>query len=97
MLKEKIQRYLENQTAFIDLTRLSEVFTANDLAEHFNVKRNTISNYLNQLNEEGVLVKINSRPAYYFHKAAFEYQFFALRKMYYATIKEILAEQPIFA
>lgn len=97
MLKEEIQHYLENQTAFIDLNQLNEVFTAKYLAEYFNVKRNTASHYLNQLNEEGLLVKINSRPVYYFHKSAFEQQFFPLRKNYYASTKEIIAEQPIFA
>jgi sigma-54 dependent transcriptional regulator of gfr operon len=97
MLKKEIQHYLENQTAFIDLTQLSEVFTAQYLAEHFKVKRNTVSHYLNQLNEEGILVKINSRPVYYFHKSAFEQQFFSLRKKYYTSPKEIIAEQPIFA
>ncbi|MBF8808450.1 MAG: sigma 54-interacting transcriptional regulator [Enterococcus lacertideformus] len=97
MLKEEIQHYLENQTAFIDLTQLSEVFTATSLAKYFKVKRNTVSHYLNQLNEEGILVKINSRPVYYFHKIAFEHQFFSLTKIYYSSTKEIIDEQPIFA
>lgn len=33
MLKEEIQDYLENQTAFIDLAQLSDVFTAKYLAK----------------------------------------------------------------
>lgn len=97
MLKEEIQDYLENQTAFIDLAQLSDVFTAKSLAAYFKVKRNTVSHYLNQLNEAGILVKINSRPVYYFHKMAFEQQFFALSKTYYASTEEIRAEQPIFS
>lgn len=97
MLKEEIQDYLENQTAFIDLAQLSDVFTAKYLAAYFKVKRNTVSHYLNQLNEAGILVKINSRPVYYFHKMAFEQQFFALSKTYYASTEEIRAEQPIFS
>ncbi|MFS0955899.1 Fis family transcriptional regulator, partial [Enterococcus durans] len=65
MLKKEILTYLENQTAFIDIDQISDVFTAKKLAEYFNVKRNTISHYLNQLNEEELLVKVNSRPVYY--------------------------------
>ena len=74
--KKEILTYLENQTAFIDIDQISDVFTAKKLAEYFNVKRNTINHYLNQLNEEALLVKVNSRPVYYFHKSAFEHQFF---------------------
>ena len=95
-MKEELVTYLENQTAFIDLHHLSEVFTAQKLAEIFEVKRNTISHYLNQLNEAGILVKINSRPVYYFHKEAFEKEFFFLRDNFYQSSEEILKEQPLF-
>lgn len=95
-MKEELVTYLENQTAFIDLHHLSEVFTAQKLAEIFAVKRNTISHYLNQLNEAGILVKINSRPVYYFHKEAFEKEFFLLRNNFYQSSEEILKEQPLF-
>lgn len=95
-MKEELVTYLENQTAFIDLHHLSEVFTAQKLAEFFAVKRNTISHYLNQLNEAGILVKINSRPVYYFHKEAFEKEFFLLRNNFYQSSEEILKEQPLF-
>ena len=44
-MKEELVTYLENQTAFIDLHHLSEVFTAQKLAEIFEVKRNTTVSY----------------------------------------------------
>ncbi|MGM0158069.1 sigma-54 dependent transcriptional regulator, gfr operon transcriptional activator [Enterococcus sp. AZ191] len=97
MLKKEILIYLENQTAFIDIDQISDVFTAKKLAEYFNVKRNTISHYLNQLNEEELLVKVNSRPVYYFHKSAFEHQFFPLSKTFYSSTNKIKEEKPIFA
>ena len=75
LLKKEILCYLENQTAFFDLEHMNEVFTAQRLADHFGVKRNTVSHYLNQLNDEQLLVKINSRPVIYFDKEAFEKQF----------------------
>ncbi len=97
LLKNEILCYLENQTAFFDLNHMNEVFTAQRLAEHFGVKRNTVSHYLNQLNEEKLLVKINSRPVVYFHKEAFEKQFFQLRTNFYFSINELKEEQPFFA
>jgi sigma-54 dependent transcriptional regulator of gfr operon len=95
-LKEELLNYLKNQTAFLDLNELSDLFTASKLAEIFKVKRNTVSQYLNQLTENGELVKINSRPVYYFHKGAFEKQFFALSTNYYESVQAILSEQPMF-
>lgn len=95
-MKKKLINYLENQTAFLDIDTLNEVFTAQKLAEVFDAKRNTISHYLNQLNDEGLLVKINSRPVYYFHKIAFEHQFFALEKKSYQSVEEIKKERPLF-
>lgn len=76
VVKEELINYLNNQTDFIDLTNISELFTAKKLAEIFKVKRNTVSHYLNQLTNEGKLVKINSRPVYYFHKGAFERHYY---------------------
>ena len=56
-MKEELLNYLKNQTAFLDLNELSDLFTASKLAEIFKVKRNTVSQYLNQLTENGELVK----------------------------------------
>ncbi|MGM0214051.1 sigma 54-interacting transcriptional regulator [Enterococcus sp. AZ109] len=95
-MKAALLNYLENQTAFIDLKAVNEIFTATKLAEVFQVKRNTISHYLNQLNDEGLLIKVNSRPVYYFHKGAFERQFFPLNHTYYRSFEEISKEQPLF-
>ncbi len=95
-MKEELLNYLKNQTAFLNLNDLSDIFTASKLAEIFKVKRNTVSQYLNLMTETGELVKINSRPVYYFHKEAFEKQFFTLHTNYYESAKQILSEQPLF-
>lgn len=95
-MKQELLKYLNNQTDFINLDQLSDVFTASKLAEVFEVKRNTVSHYLNQLTKEGKLVKINSRPVFYFHKEAFERHFFQLSQTQYASIDEIKKEQPLF-
>ena len=44
-MKEELLNYLKNQTAFLNLEDLSELFTASKLAKIFNVKRNTVSQY----------------------------------------------------
>lgn len=96
LLKNEILCYLENQTAFFDLNHMNEVFTAQRLAEHFGVKRNTVSHYLNQLNEEKLLVKINSRPVVYFHKEAFEKQFFSYVRIF-IFLSMILKKNSLFS
>lgn len=53
MKKSDLLLYLENQTAFFDFVKPSKNFTSSEIATHFNVKRNTISHYLNQLVDGG--------------------------------------------
>lgn len=95
-MKEELLKYLENQTSFLDLDSINEVFSAQKLASIFGVKRNTISHYLNQLNEEELVVKINSRPVYFFHKDTFNQQFYPLNYTNYASVEQIKSEQPLF-
>lgn len=92
MRKTELLAFLQNQTDFFDPDNLSEVFTAGYLARRFAMQRNTASHYLNQLVAQDVLVKINTRPVYFFHKAAFCQQFFPLSRSEYASMAELLAE-----
>lgn len=96
MIKEELIKYLENQTAFFNLDNVSEIFTSAKLAQQFNIKRNTVSQYLNQLNEQGIIIKINTRPVYFFHKEAFETQFYPLSRHIYRNVDELKEEQPLF-
>lgn len=95
-MKEQLLAYLQNQTAFFSAENVSDVFTAKDIAEKFSVKRNTISHYLNQLMEEGRLVKIATRPVYFFHKQAFESQNYPLTQNVYESLAAVAAEKPFF-
>lgn len=95
-MKEKLLTYLRNQTAFFDPENVSDVFSAGKIAEQFVVKRNTVSHYLNQLHEEGQLIKITTRPVYFLHKEAFEAEFYPLKRLTYSQLEEIVAEQPLF-
>lgn len=92
MRKTELLAFLQNQTDFFDPDNLSEVFTAGYLARRFAMQRNTASHYLNQLVAQDVLVKINTRPVYFLHKAAFCQQFFPLSRSEYTSMAELLAE-----
>ena len=70
MLKRKLLIIYAIKQLF-EPSLVSEIFTASNIATTFSIKRNTASHYLNQLNEEGILVKINTRPVYFFIKKRF--------------------------
>uniref|UniRef100_UPI00296E774F sigma-54-dependent transcriptional regulator n=1 Tax=Enterobacter sp. TaxID=42895 RepID=UPI00296E774F len=92
MRKDDLLTFLINQTDFFDPHDVSEIFTARHLAQRFGLQRNTASHYLNQLVTQGVLIKINTRPVYFLHKASFEQQFFPLSRTEFASLNELLAE-----
>ncbi|EOL42940.1 sigma 54-interacting transcriptional regulator [Enterococcus caccae] len=96
MLKEKLLDYLKNQTSFFNPENVSDIFSASDIAVKFSIKRNTASHYLNQLADEGILVKVNTRPVYFFHKKTFELQNYPLTNSFYQNLLEIEKEKPIF-
>lgn len=96
MLKKKLTNYLENQTAFFDPDNVSDIFSTKRMSEEFGIKRNTVSHYLSQLNEQEIIVKINTRPVYFLHKEAFENQFYFLSKTVYSSLEELKKEKPLF-
>ena len=52
-----------------------ERFTASENSARLNVSRNLTSQYLNELVKDGLLVKANLRPVYFFHKGMLEAQY----------------------
>lgn len=95
-MKKALLDYIANQTSFFDPNNVSDNFSAANIAEKFGIKRNTVSHYLNQLNDEKLVVKINSRPVYFFHKAVFEAQNYPIAKTEYQSLSDIVNEKPIF-
>lgn len=95
-MQNDILEYLENETSFINLDDISSIFTANDIAKKFSIKRNTASHYLNELNKSGILIKIESRPVYYFDKKVFESQNFTLDKTTYKSVDSLKNEKRKF-
>lgn len=92
MRKDDLLTFLINQTDFFDPHDISKIFTASHLAQRFGLQRNTASHYLNQLVAAGVVIKINTRPVYFLHKASYEQQFYRLSCNEFASVEALLAE-----
>ena len=91
MLKDSIIQYVKENTAKISLEELDTVLTAEAIAGYFQVKRNTVSYYLNQ--EIGkTFFKINTRPVRFLDKKVFEKNFFTVSKDVYASVNDLLDE-----
>lgn len=92
MLKNDVLAYLKKQTKTLDLDHLDKRFTAGGIAQALNAKRNTVSLYLNQLTNEHKLVKVQTRPVRFIHRAQFEKTNYALKKDTYATVAQLEQE-----
>lgn len=92
MLKNDVLAYLKKQTKTLDLDHLDKRFTAGGIAQALNAKRNTVSLYLNQLTNEHKLVKVQTRPVRFIHRAQFEKSNYALKKDTYATALQLEQE-----
>lgn len=66
--KKKILDALAEATRHFAWNDLSDL-SAQSLAEHFGLSRNLISQYLNEAHNEGLVIKINTRPVYFLGKA----------------------------
>lgn len=65
--KEELYQYLEKISRNFTLKDL-KYFTANHISESLNISRNLASQYLNDLVKEERVLKVNSRPVYFFHR-----------------------------
>ncbi|MDD7281202.1 MAG: sigma 54-interacting transcriptional regulator [Erysipelotrichaceae bacterium] len=70
-LKESLLLELEKRTREHELKE-NDLFTASSLASFFKMGRNTISQYLNDYVKNEKVIKVNTRPVYFFHKQALE-------------------------
>lgn len=94
-MKEKIMSYLEEKTPLFNHDSIEDFYSAQHISDLFKCRRNTASHYLNQLYNEGKLIKINTRPVYFLHLEIFEKDFFPLALREYNSVKELLLEQPV--
>lgn len=68
--KDKILEYYLGKEKPVDFEH-NEMFTAGYIANVVNASRSVVSQYLNEYHEEGILVKINTRPVVYLHREKF--------------------------
>ncbi len=66
-LRDKILVDLVEASENVNWFNLTQ-HTTNYYAEKYNVSRNTVSEILNDLVNNKELVKVNSRPVYFFHE-----------------------------
>ncbi len=94
--KDEVLELIRKQTAFFDLNKNPENFTADYISENLNLKRNTVSKYLNYYCTKGFLIKILSRPVLFLHKREFETNFFPVDKNQFDSINDLFSRQPLY-
>lgn len=85
----RIQEISEAKSSSIN--RLEDGIEARELSEELKLGRSAISRYLNELNRSGVMIKINSRPVYFFSRKRIETQYKkVVNKLVFHTFEELL-------
>lgn len=88
--KEEVYEYVRKITYAFNETNKNE-FTTGNICQKLNVSRNLASQYLNELAKEGLLIKINSRPVYFFDKHEMEKKYQAhLRQNEFNSLDEMM-------
>lgn len=87
--KDDVYQYIKSLTfSFDDMDGMAK-FTARNVAERLNIKRNTASLYLNQLVDAEKVIKINSRPVYFVNTDRFHFDEPGKIKTIFESIKEL--------
>lgn len=87
-MKEQLYQLLKEVCERFEFAQREE-FTASWLAEQCAMSRNAASQYLNEGVEKGEIIKVNTRPVYFFDAAAVFAKCDAqLDKLVYASFKE---------
>ena len=69
--KEQVLLELKKRTANNAMEE-NRIFTAMDLSKALKLSRNTVSQYLNESIHDGFVIKINTRPVYFFDRKVLE-------------------------
>ena len=88
--KDELYRFVENLTEHYDEQNESE-FTTSSISDKLNISRNLASQYLNEFAKEGIFVKVNSRPVYFFDKRSLEKKYeIRLEQSVFFSVAELL-------
>ncbi len=91
-MDKQLTSYIKFKTQQIDFKDIS-FFSSNAIALDMEKNRAQISRELNGLVREGILIKTNTRPVYFFHRQALEEQFHThLTKNVFNNLEELLQE-----
>lgn len=89
-LRKELLNELEKRTGNNEIEE-NDLFSANSFSELLNVSRNTVSQYLNEFVKRDRVIKINSRPVYFFDKKTLESKWqLHIQKNIFDSIDELL-------
>jgi sigma-54 dependent transcriptional regulator of gfr operon len=97
-IRQGILELLERECSILDFDNLwsseeLEALTAAWLSDHFQCSRNLISHYMSELQQKGQIIKINTRPVYFFLRKSLEERFSVqLQSDIYETLEEMRNE-----
>ncbi len=90
--KQEILNFIREGTRTFHPSKM-EQFSANGIGKKKSISRTLVSQYLNELFKEGLLVKINSRPVYFLHKEMLELRYeIKLSRQIYFSMDELMEE-----
>ncbi|OTO77332.1 MULTISPECIES: sigma 54-interacting transcriptional regulator [unclassified Enterococcus] len=92
MSKEKVQDKLRQNTSLLTELQLSEDLTTDALSEAVAIRRNTTSQYLNELVKADQAIKVKTRPAVFYDKAIFAEKFFMPAQQVYGNLEQLKKE-----
>ena len=87
--KQDVLEFLKKGHVDFEFSNIND-FSTISIANGFHISRSLASQYLNALFREGKVVKIDSRPVYYFCKSVFEMDFeISLKTTCFASVDEL--------
>lgn len=88
-MKDNVKEYIKTQTACMEELE-DERFSASWISEKFDLSRNLVSQYLNEFVGNGYLIKVNTRPVYFYDKSILQEKFNCiLSKDTYVSVEEL--------
>ncbi|MGF1932447.1 sigma 54-interacting transcriptional regulator [Enterococcus casseliflavus] len=92
MSKEKVQAELQRNTQLLEKVQMIEALTTEEISEAVTIRRNTTSQYLNELVKEDLAIKVKTRPAVFYDKAIFSEKFFCPSQSIYDNLEQLIQD-----
>lgn len=89
MSKKKVQDKLRENTSLLTELKLSDDLTTEILSDAISIRRNTTSQYLNELVKANKAIKIKTRPAVFYDKEVFIEKFFTPSQQVYENLDQL--------